>query len=292
MPAPAIVAAGIGAGASLLGTGASAWHTGRQNKKSRAWSEKMYNRQYQDNLAFWRMQNAYNDPANQMARLKAAGLNPALMYGGSSSGAAGQAGAIQTPDVQQAQFRSPSFAGIDVAGSYLGQMYDFDIKQAQVNNLEAQNLQILAQASLATAQTDRSKYDLAFETEMKDTYQEAKREALRKMYQDRQVQLKDYELRQINTKMGVMKGFEEIFRSRVARQKDVLDMTKLDAQIAGIKADNILKHLDIELRRGGINPNDPMLFRVIGRLLNRYMERMEKEPQTREKSFWEKILGF
>ncbi len=39
----------------------------------------------------WDRQNAYNDPRQQMQRLKEAGLNPALVYGSSSGGVAGQA---------------------------------------------------------------------------------------------------------------------------------------------------------------------------------------------------------
>lgn len=35
-------------------------------------------------LRMWRMTNAYNSPEQQMARLKKAGLNPALVYGSSS----------------------------------------------------------------------------------------------------------------------------------------------------------------------------------------------------------------
>jgi hypothetical protein len=46
------------------------------------------------NIKFWQMQNAYNDPAQQMSRLKKAGLNPNLVYGQSVSGATGQAGAV------------------------------------------------------------------------------------------------------------------------------------------------------------------------------------------------------
>lgn len=46
------------------------------------------------NIKFWQMQNAYNDPAQQMSRLKKAGLNPNLIYGQSVSGATGQAGAV------------------------------------------------------------------------------------------------------------------------------------------------------------------------------------------------------
>ena len=33
-----------------------------------------------ENVEFWNMQNAYNDPSAQMARLKEAGLNPNLIY--------------------------------------------------------------------------------------------------------------------------------------------------------------------------------------------------------------------
>lgn len=37
---------------------------------------------YKQNLNMWNLQNAYNDPSAQMARLQAAGLNPNLVYGG------------------------------------------------------------------------------------------------------------------------------------------------------------------------------------------------------------------
>ena len=35
----------------------------------------------QNNIRFWKMQNEYNTPANQMKRLQDAGLNPNLIYG-------------------------------------------------------------------------------------------------------------------------------------------------------------------------------------------------------------------
>lgn len=37
---------------------------------------------FNQNLQMWNLNNAYNDPSAQMARLKAAGLNPNLVYGG------------------------------------------------------------------------------------------------------------------------------------------------------------------------------------------------------------------
>lgn len=47
----------------------------------------------QNNIRFWKMQNEYNLPINQMKRLQDAGLNPNLIYG-SGSANTGVAGAI------------------------------------------------------------------------------------------------------------------------------------------------------------------------------------------------------
>lgn len=44
-------------------------------------ANKAYKQQKADALANWNLQNAYNSPVEQMKRLKAAGLNPMLVYG-------------------------------------------------------------------------------------------------------------------------------------------------------------------------------------------------------------------
>lgn len=57
-------------------------------------NNQMYKKTYKElgqwqndmNIANWNMVNEYNSPANQMARLKDAGLNPNLMYGQGSPG--------------------------------------------------------------------------------------------------------------------------------------------------------------------------------------------------------------
>lgn len=82
MAAP-LLAAGITGGASVLGS--IIGNIGSKKRQKRA---------DKANIKFWRMQNAYNDPAQQMSRLKKAGLNPNLIYGQSVSGATGQAGAV------------------------------------------------------------------------------------------------------------------------------------------------------------------------------------------------------
>lgn len=47
------------------------------------------NQTHRKNVKLWKMQAEYNSPVQQMQRLKAAGLNPHLVYGQSASGATG-----------------------------------------------------------------------------------------------------------------------------------------------------------------------------------------------------------
>ena len=66
----ALAAAAAGGFLDYIG---SVYTQGQQRKAATV----AYNRQKE----FWNMQNEYNTPTKQVERLKAAGLNPALMYG-------------------------------------------------------------------------------------------------------------------------------------------------------------------------------------------------------------------
>lgn len=46
-------------------------------------NKNLTNNAYKQNVQMWHEQNAYNSPASQVARLRSAGLNPALAYGAS-----------------------------------------------------------------------------------------------------------------------------------------------------------------------------------------------------------------
>lgn len=52
-----------------------------ENQKNRDWNLNLAKLQNQWNIDQWNRENAYNSPASQMARYKAAGLNPDLIYG-------------------------------------------------------------------------------------------------------------------------------------------------------------------------------------------------------------------
>lgn len=73
-----LAAASIAAGANMNST---LW--------TNAANEEMQQQQNKWNLEQWHRNNAYNHPAAQMQRLKAAGLNPDLLYGQNAGGAMG-----------------------------------------------------------------------------------------------------------------------------------------------------------------------------------------------------------
>lgn len=86
----------IGAGLSSVFNLGSAIYTNWQNKKM---AELQYERQRRDIAA----QNAYNSPAAQIVRLRAAGINPAMAFQNGISASAGEQSAI-------AQYQRPEFS--------------------------------------------------------------------------------------------------------------------------------------------------------------------------------------
>lgn len=87
-------------------------------------------------------QNEYNNPQNQIQRLKDAGLNPALIYGSGSSTASGnqtQLPRYNAPNIQAA----PKIDYLSMAMQFLGAYNDFRVKDAQVNNIEANTKKVL-----------------------------------------------------------------------------------------------------------------------------------------------------
>lgn len=149
-----LAGAAIGAGASMLsgvfsGIGANKRQKRainaqkEENALARKWNEQMYDKSVANNRADVADMRAYNDPKAVMARLKAAGLNPDLMYGG-GPGSLVQA---QVGNSASAPSYSPSNMGGlvnsvpssgEIAGNAISQSLDNAIKLAQKDNIEAQ----------------------------------------------------------------------------------------------------------------------------------------------------------
>lgn len=174
-----------GVGSLLGGLGSSAMNnkavrdTNKANmeiaKYQAQWQQQENEKAYQRSLNMWNLQNEYNSPTQQMARIRAAGLNPNLVYGngvtGNSSGS--------TPQYEPVKFNAPTmqaYRGWNLGISdAISQFLAYRTVKAQVDNMEAQNSLIRQQtATEATKQaniaasTSRSEFDLNMAKELKD----------------------------------------------------------------------------------------------------------------------------
>lgn len=128
---------GIGAIGNLFTGGASA-------RKQYQYQSKLMDKQNQQQIDFWKMNNEYNTPFNQRARLEQAGLNPDLMYGGS-----GNIGQSQMPSAA-----SPGSAPNVDYGSFSDNLrfaMQAQVMDAQVSKIEQEN-KLLAEQALNQAQ--------------------------------------------------------------------------------------------------------------------------------------------
>lgn len=98
------------------------------NKMNRQNAYKTADYQNSINVRNWQAQNAYNSPSSQMARLRAAGLNPNLVY---QSGVDNQAASIASPQVQNPTAEAPNF---DFVGDY-SQLGQLDNQTRQVDSV-------------------------------------------------------------------------------------------------------------------------------------------------------------
>lgn len=174
-----------GVGSLLGGLGSSSMNnkavqdTNKANmeiaKYQAQWQQQENEKAYQRSLNMWNLQNEYNSPTQQMARIRAAGLNPNLVYGNGVTGNS----AGSTPQYEPAKFNAPTmqaYRGWNLGISdAISQFLAYRTAKAQVDNMEAQNSLIRQQtATEATKQaniaasTSRSEFDLNMAKELKD----------------------------------------------------------------------------------------------------------------------------
>ena len=150
----------INAGSSLIGSIAGAIGQNkvvnkqieaqkRENQLNREYNLMLARQQNQWNLEQWQRENDYNSPTSQMARLRAAGLNPDLMYGqGTTGNSAGSpemtSGAPSEPNDMSVMLSKRSF------GQTMQQILD---KEQQRRMNEAQIEAIKANTNKTNAET-------------------------------------------------------------------------------------------------------------------------------------------
>lgn len=127
---------------SAIGTIGNFFTGGASARKQYQYQSKLMDKQNQQQIDFWKMNNEYNTPFNQRARLEQAGLNPDLMYGGSGNMYQSQmpgAASGSAPNVDYGSFSD------NLRFAMQAQVMD-----AQVSKIEHEN-QLLAEQALNQA---------------------------------------------------------------------------------------------------------------------------------------------
>lgn len=124
-----VAAAGASAIGGLLSNVSTGLFNANQARINRDFQREMYQRQYDDSIAFWKMQNQYNDPSAQLDRLRNAGISPMVAMG---------SGPLQNVTTQPQQPSQPSGAQTSAA-------FTNPLDLASYALLDAQRQKILAE---------------------------------------------------------------------------------------------------------------------------------------------------
>lgn len=262
----------IGAGTSILTGGGNAASQAATNAASRRWNEKMFLWQHQANLDDWHRQNQYNSPQEQMSRLKAAGLNPNLVYG---EGATTTAGPIKNTGVES---WSPVAPKVDLSGlgNSLMQYYDAQVKQAQTDNLKVSTNNAAIEGALKAAQIEQTnaqtrktlaeaglgETSLKYSDQLAQISVKAAEASFDKTVQEIASLYDENERRRIMQRETLQKMVAEMALIAEQKAKSEQERVKIRQEIQNLQKDERLKELDINLKKQGVQPGDNIIFRV------------------------------
>lgn len=297
MIAPLIIAGIIAAVGSIIGGIVKNKADKNANQAQVDYNNMAYGRQRADSLADYAMQNDYNSPTSQMARLRQAGINPMYAAGNLST----QSATVRSSDYNSYQPRPVDYSGAiegatGAASSTLLGYYDVQMKQAQIDNLKANNTVILEEAELKKLQAAQIKaglpgidtrnqtlgFDLSQKQRLADTQADMAAEQLRSYKVSNDIKLQENERAQAMNASNLREAVARITRMRVQNLRDQLEMTKIpyerdriEAEIRDIQAransqeiEGQIKALDRDLKSKGIQPHDNFFLRTLGEFMD------------------------
>lgn len=274
----------INIGGGLLGNLFNASSQSNANQAQRDWAREMYDIQRRDALTDREFQNNYNSPAAQMARLKAAGLNPNLVYG--SGNATQGSAAVRSSDPGSYQPKAPQ---IDTAnmGSALMMMYNVMKTQAETDNIRAATDLAKQNTIVAQTQADKNRQDITRSSTMLPADLQREQAITKKTYADtvRTIAETDkipYEVAKLkaDTKFTLAQNIRnaemndaqvsKILLEKIAIQwgyaKTDAEIRHIDQMIINMQKDLDIKTFEDTYREKGIQPGDPAWQRALQKL--------------------------
>ena len=155
--------------ANVANTAAAQYVAAQDSKEARKHDKYMWDKTNEQNLINWNMQNEYNSPKAQMARLQEGGLNPAQIYGGSNSGAFGN---VSAPSKVAAapSAKLPNRQKFETPMADLMSYESIQQSKAQTDNLITQNSLLRAQTLLAQSGAAKNMADTTYKGKENDAF--------------------------------------------------------------------------------------------------------------------------
>lgn len=264
----------------IIGDLINAGLQGAQNRRNRKFTREMYWRQREDALSDWNMQNVYDSPMEQMKRLKAAGLNPNLVYGQGAVGNSSSSVRGSSSSGGQGQASS-----IDASAPLMGYA-DLTMKNAQIDLMAQQKEVLSEEAMLKNIQQlreltniDKTKlgmnvteFDLAMKQTLADINIESKKVGLDKLRADLQFTLDSNERAAAMNASNLNEAVQRILTMQQQRAKTQLEKDEIGERIKTAQLDRQLKEEDLKLKKEGIQPGDPIWWRRV----TEYIQKMKK----------------
>lgn len=202
---------------------------------------------YANDVAMWNAQNAYNTPAAQMERLRAAGLNPQLVYAKGLSNTT--TGYPQAPSPEMKAPHLQAYTGFNI-GLFNGLMA---LKQLD-NDTKLKD----AQKVLYLQEAQNKAYYLGRDKKTEDAYVKTINEQLKKLQNDNSL----FDLRKDNLDMDLQLK---------TQQKNKLHN---DTEYERYKRDNISRGIDVE---GGAKERYLVLLsKIIGAFFGVFPEDLDR----------------
>jgi hypothetical protein len=200
--------------------------------------------------------NQYNSPAQQMQRMKEAGLNPNLMYGKFD---AGQMSPIATVRGQTHQGRVKQ-ATNPLEGLNLQSMYyntkimeqEFRIKKIQADREAELFKEEMKDDYIFYSRANKSIYDYEFQRDKTELQTEALNRAVK--------------FREVRNEMEMIDFYVAQQKAAKTEAEKLYMQKKLDV----IKNEAIIKEIHAQLWDKGINPNSPFWLIALDKLIQEY----------------------
>lgn len=254
----------IGAASNILGQVYNTASTSSMNRKTRQFTEDMWNRQNDLNLANWNRQNEYDSPKAQMQRFKDAGLNPNLVYGQSTT----EAAPIKTSDTPNWSPHAPQIDPKSV-GDSINTMYETKVKAATIDNLHEQNKNIVQDTNLKSAQevatlkqagyTDQEiqslQQEIAFRKELNPISLQSAQAGVNKTQADTSYTIQAMH----NASADLINRLKD---SSIGRQKTAQEISEIAQRIINLKLEGKEHEFEVELNKMGLTKHDNSIMRL------------------------------